>query len=79
MVEKWLIQVEEVMIMSLKKVTCEAFDAYAEVPREDWVQEWPGQVCLRSNSFRFYVFSSLTKTGTLIFKEFVKNKDLLRK
>ena len=45
MVEKWLIQVEEVMLMSLRKVANEALTAYAETPREQWVQEWPGQVC----------------------------------
>lgn len=50
MVEKWLIQVEEVMIMSLKKVTMEAFKAYVEVAREVWVQEWPGQIVIAVSS-----------------------------
>ena len=44
MVEKWLIQVEEVMIGSLKKVAEEAVIGYANTPRERWVKEWPGQV-----------------------------------
>ena len=44
MVEKWLIQVEEVMINSLKKVTEDAVNAYNQTPRGKWVQEWPGQV-----------------------------------
>ena len=44
MVEKWLIQVEEVMINSLKKVTEDAVNAYYQTPRGKWVQEWPGQV-----------------------------------
>ena len=44
MVEKWLIQVEEVMLLSLQKVAKEALKAYAETEREKWVQEWPGQV-----------------------------------
>ena len=44
MVEKWLIQVEEVMVLSLHKVAEDAFSAYTQVPREKWVQEWPGQV-----------------------------------
>jgi len=44
MVEKWLIQVEEVMITSLQKVAEDALKAYTQTPREKWVQEWPGQV-----------------------------------
>lgn len=48
MVEKWLIQVEDIMIKSLMKVTEESILAYTQVPREKWVQEWPGQViCFR--------------------------------
>ena len=50
--EKWLIQVEEVMISSLKKVTEDAVNAYYQTPRGKWVQEWPGQVkqqSVRSN------------------------------
>ena len=44
MVEKWLFQVEEVMISSLKKVTEDAVNVYNQTPRGKWVQEWPGQV-----------------------------------
>jgi len=44
MVEKWLIQVEEIMIKSLQKVSAEAVSAYVTSPRGKWVQEWPGQV-----------------------------------
>ncbi|ESO02274.1 hypothetical protein HELRODRAFT_188646 [Helobdella robusta] len=46
MVEKWLLQVEEVMVNSVKKVVGEAFDAYASTPRKEWVVEWPGQVVI---------------------------------
>uniref|UniRef100_A0A7N8Y719 Dynein axonemal heavy chain 12 n=1 Tax=Mastacembelus armatus TaxID=205130 RepID=A0A7N8Y719_9TELE len=38
-VEKWLVQVEEVMLRSVR-------DAYAETVRSQWVKEWPGQVVL---------------------------------
>ena len=44
MVEKWLIQVEEIMIQSLMKVTEDAVAAYSTTPRDRWVKEWPGQV-----------------------------------
>ncbi|XP_048576009.1 dynein axonemal heavy chain 3 isoform X2 [Nematostella vectensis] len=46
MVEKWLIQVEEVMMDSLKKVAGDAVAAYVNTVRGKWVQEWPGQVVL---------------------------------
>ena len=52
MVEKWLIQVEEVMINSLKKVTDDAVNAYYQTPRGKWVQEWPGQVRVTSSVAR---------------------------
>uniref|UniRef100_A0A671WWX8 Dynein axonemal heavy chain 12 n=1 Tax=Sparus aurata TaxID=8175 RepID=A0A671WWX8_SPAAU len=38
-VEKWLVQVEDLMIRSVR-------DAYAETARSQWVKEWPGQVVL---------------------------------
>ena len=44
MVEKWLLRVQEVMILSLKDVMKESFDAYAQTLRESWVLDWPGQV-----------------------------------
>lgn len=46
MVEKWLLQVEEVMVGSVRKVIGEAFDAYNTTPRKEWVVEWPGQVVI---------------------------------
>ena len=63
MVEKWLIQVEEVMINSLKKVTEDAVNAYNQTPRGKWVQEWPGQVRQRRVNFTHWpiFFSKLTK------------------
>ncbi|XP_077977539.1 dynein axonemal heavy chain 12-like [Glandiceps talaboti] len=45
-VEKWLLQVQDVMLMSIRDVIAAAHEAYAIEAREDWVQEWPGQVVL---------------------------------
>ncbi|XP_045146064.1 dynein axonemal heavy chain 12 [Echinops telfairi] len=45
-VEKWLIQVEDLMLRSIHDVIAAARLAYPESERKDWVREWPGQVVL---------------------------------
>ncbi|KAJ7552701.1 hypothetical protein O6H91_06G065600 [Diphasiastrum complanatum] len=45
-VEKWLLQVEEGMLQSIKEQCAKSIIAYAEREREKWVLEWPGQVVL---------------------------------
>eukprot|EP00745_Piridium_sociabile_P008444 TRINITY_DN157077_c0_g1_i1.p1 TRINITY_DN157077_c0_g1~~TRINITY_DN157077_c0_g1_i1.p1 ORF type:complete len:108 (-),score=29.20 TRINITY_DN157077_c0_g1_i1:96-419(-) len=45
-VEKWLLQVEDMMIMSVRKVVLDSIQAYRDSPRDRWVIEWPGQVIL---------------------------------
>ena len=37
------------MKSSLKSVMGEAVESYAQVPRTDWVLDWPGQVVLATN------------------------------
>ncbi|KAH3867072.1 hypothetical protein DPMN_030197 [Dreissena polymorpha] len=46
MVEKWLLQVEDVMISSLRTVIINSKDVYPKTPRNQWVLQWPGQVVL---------------------------------
>ncbi len=46
MVEKWLLQVEEMMIQSIRKVIVDSITAYTQTVREKWVLDWPGQVSL---------------------------------
>lgn len=46
MVEKWLLQVEDVMISSLRKVIIDSKNGYPSTPRNQWVLQWPGQVIL---------------------------------
>uniref|UniRef100_A0A8C4WR96 Dynein, axonemal, heavy chain 12 n=1 Tax=Eptatretus burgeri TaxID=7764 RepID=A0A8C4WR96_EPTBU len=45
-VEKWLLQVEEGMLSSVRNVIARARLAYTQRPRKDWVREWPGQVVI---------------------------------
>ncbi|KAI9206289.1 dynein heavy chain and region D6 of dynein motor-domain-containing protein [Polychytrium aggregatum] len=45
-VEKWLLQVEKVMQLSVHQQIANAMKAYTETPREKWVLEWPGQVVI---------------------------------
>ncbi|XP_063710592.1 dynein axonemal heavy chain 3-like [Symsagittifera roscoffensis] len=46
MVEKWLIQVQEMMLKSIKKIIGDAMEAYANTARVEWVKQWAGQVVL---------------------------------
>lgn len=50
MVEKWLLQVQETMILSLRDVMKESVVAYEEHPRDKWVLEWPGQVVIAAST-----------------------------
>ena len=45
-VEKWLLQVQDTMVVSVRDVIAKARDAYAVDPRIEWVREWPGQVVI---------------------------------
>jgi dynein heavy chain len=45
-VERWLLEVEEVMMDTLRAVTKKSNDAYATADRTKWCCEWPGQVVL---------------------------------
>ena len=49
MVEKWLLQVEDMMITSIRHVIKDATHNYVKVPRKQWVLEWPGQVVICSS------------------------------
>ncbi|XP_044246158.1 dynein axonemal heavy chain 3 [Ursus arctos] len=46
MVEKWLQQVEKMMIASMQEVIRLGIEAYVQVPRNKWVLQWPGQVVI---------------------------------
>ncbi|XP_030596674.1 dynein heavy chain 3, axonemal isoform X2 [Archocentrus centrarchus] len=50
MVEKWLLQVENLMLRSVRHVIHQGVIKYAEVPRKKWVLQWPGQVVICASS-----------------------------
>ena len=50
MVEKWLLQVQHIMIQSLQDVAVEAVEAYPVTPRNKWVLDWPGQIVIAASS-----------------------------
>ncbi|KAG1961895.1 dynein heavy chain 12, axonemal [Pimephales promelas] len=45
-VEKWLLQVEDIMLRSIRDVISHSRLAYPDTKRSQWVREWPGQVVL---------------------------------
>lgn len=45
-VEKWLCDVEAAMIASLKRLSRQGYQSYAEEPREEWVLKQPAQLVI---------------------------------
>ncbi|KAL1453420.1 hypothetical protein WDU94_007560 [Cyamophila willieti] len=50
LVEKWLQQVEDLMIKSLQDICIMALGAYHKTEREVWVTKWPGMVVICGSS-----------------------------
>ncbi|KAK9527005.1 hypothetical protein VZT92_015671 [Zoarces viviparus] len=50
MVEKWLLQVEDLMQKSVRHVIRKGMMQYTELPRKKWVLQWPGQVVICASS-----------------------------
>uniref|UniRef100_A0A669PS64 Dynein axonemal heavy chain 3 n=1 Tax=Phasianus colchicus TaxID=9054 RepID=A0A669PS64_PHACC len=64
MVEKWLLQVEEMMLASVRQVLQDGIGAY--VPRKAWVLQWPGQVVICVSSIYWTeAVSEAIRKGTL--------------
>ena len=45
-VEKWLLELEEIMVESVWKVCGIGLQTYPEQPRGEWVRNYPGQAVL---------------------------------
>lgn len=44
LVEKWLKEVQTIMLESMLAQTRMAYDSYWNAARKDWMAKWPGQV-----------------------------------
>ncbi|XP_036144833.1 dynein heavy chain 3, axonemal isoform X1 [Monomorium pharaonis] len=53
MVERWLCQVEELMVISLRDVAEQSIIAYFDAMREEWVLSWPGQIVICSSQIHW--------------------------
>ncbi|XP_076448252.1 dynein axonemal heavy chain 3-like [Babylonia areolata] len=53
LVERWLLQVEDVMKLSLREVMGKAVAAYPTTKRTDWVLQWPGQIVLAASQIHW--------------------------
>ncbi|CAH3192981.1 unnamed protein product, partial [Porites evermanni] len=69
LVEKWLLQIEQVMKLSLQEVMSEAVNAYPLNPRTEWVLAWPGQVVLASS----IIYWTMEVTQAMLEKDGLEN------
>ncbi|XP_015588713.1 dynein heavy chain 3, axonemal [Cephus cinctus] len=46
MVERWLVQVEELMVSSLRDIAQDSVIAYFNTTRSEWMLTWPGQIVI---------------------------------
>ncbi|XP_034243583.1 dynein heavy chain 3, axonemal isoform X2 [Thrips palmi] len=66
MVEKWLVQVEELMVKSMRAIALDAVAAYFNTARSLWVLNWPGMIVLCGSCIHWTAeVSEAISAGTL--------------
>lgn len=64
--EKWLVQVEELMVKSMRAIALDAVAAYFNTARSLWVLNWPGMILLCGSSIHWTAeVSEAITSGTL--------------
>ena len=60
-VEKWLLELEGIMVKSIHQVIKEALAAYMVTPRVEWVVSWSGQtvLCISQKYWTAYVHEAI--------------------
>ncbi len=51
-VEKWLLEMQNFMRLTIKDVVIKAMEAYPKTRRDKWVLDWPAQVVLNVSQVR---------------------------
>ncbi|XP_018046945.1 PREDICTED: dynein heavy chain 3, axonemal [Atta colombica] len=69
MVERWLCQVEELMVISMRDVAEQSVLAYFDAVREEWVLSWPGQIVICASQIHWTseVYESFEERTTAIY------------
>ncbi|KAH9628460.1 hypothetical protein HF086_005913 [Spodoptera exigua] len=75
MVERWLQQLEQQMIVSLRDVASEAIASYATLRREDWVLVWPGQI-VQAGSCVEYTIETIEAIETNTIPELIERSTI---
>lgn len=44
--ERWLVEVEEMMVQSVQDVAVRAVENHPLIPHSQWITQWPSQVVL---------------------------------
>ena len=77
-VEVWLNDVQRSMQECLKSIMYKAYKAYTQIPRKQWILDWPGQVVLAISQcyWTSQVESAIKTKGNRGLKEYVKKLNM---
>ncbi|XP_065670290.1 dynein axonemal heavy chain 12 isoform X3 [Hydra vulgaris] len=80
-VEKWLLQVQDIMLLSIRDIIGKSVAAYSITPRAEWVKEWPGQVviCVSQIYWTLKVHEAIHTGGNSLADYFTKLSEQLEK